>query len=372
MKFASLAVLLAAIIGTAGCGGSDSPKAQNSPPSAAANPDVFVAPEGVKGVQTITVQPRQIPDYLEIPGRVTPDPTRVVHVFPATGGRVIEMRVRPWDRVTKGQTLAILESSDASRAMTDYQKALTDADLKKKTLDRSTDLYAHHAVSEKDLEQAQADARSADAEVKAALDQLHLLGVDPTGASNQLQVVAPRSGVVLDIGAASGELSKSLDAPQPLCTLADLDTVWIEGSLFEKDVKGLRPGTAAQITFSAYPGEKWTGRVSVVGDTVDPTTRTLTVRVVLDNPQLRFKPDMFATVRLLRSFTSGLVLPATAIDREGQKNYVYVGTGNQRFERREVLLGRAVDGSVEVTSGLAAGAVVVSEGAVLLRAATQY
>lgn len=371
MRLASLVLFSAAILGTISCGG-QSPQAQNSQPSAAANSNVFVAPQDVKGIQTIGVQPTQIPDYLEIPGRVTPDPTRVVRVFPATGGRVVEMRVRPWDRVTKGQTLAILESSDASRAMTDYQKALTDADLKKKTLDRSTDLYAHHAVSEKDLEQAQADARSADAEVKAALDQLHLLGVDPAGASNRLQVVAPRSGVVLDIGAASGELSKSLDAPQPLCTLADLDTVWIEGSLFEKDVKGLRPGTAAQITFSAYPGEKWAGRVAVVGDTVDPATRTLTVRVVLDNPQLRFKPDMFATVRLTRSFSSGLLLPATAIDREGQKNYVYVATGNQRFERREVVLGRTVDDRVEVTSGLAAGATVVSDGAILLRAATQY
>ncbi len=302
---------------------------------------------------------------------MTPDPTRVVHVFPVATGRVVEMRVRPWDHVEKGETLATLESSEASRALTDYEKAHTDAELKKKTLDRSTDLYAHHAIAEKDLQQAQADAEAAEAEVKATLDALHLMGVDPAGGTDQLKVLAPRSGVVLDVGAATGELSKSLDAPQPLCTIADLSTIWVEGEIQEQDLKGLKSGAAAQITITAYPEEKWAGRVSVVGDAVDPTTRTLKVRVELANTQLRLKPDMFATVRLLRSSSQGLLIPATAVDREGQKAYAFVGTGNNRFERREVVLGRTLDDNVEIVSGLTAGATIVSEGSVLLRAAAQ-
>jgi membrane fusion protein, heavy metal efflux system len=207
--------------------------------------------------------------------------------------------------------------------------------------------------------------------VKTALAQLHLLGVDPTSASNQLNVLATRSGVVLDVGASTGELSKSLDAPQPLCTIADLDTIWVEGEIFEKDVKGLRAGAAAEITLSAYPGEKWSGRVAVVGDAVDPATRTLKVRVELANPQLRLKPDMFATVRLLRSTAQGLLIPASAVDREGQAAYVFVGAGNNKFERREVVLGRTIDDNLEVVSGLASGAVIVSEGGVLLREAAR-
>jgi len=361
---------LVAILAVAGCGDSAGQKASDSSPTPQATPEVYVATDA-KGIQTMTIQPRPIPDYLEIPGRVAPDPTRVVHVFPATIGRVTEMRVRPWDRVVEGQLLAIIESSEASRALTDYEKARTDASLKKKTLDRSKDLYEHHAIAEKDLQQAEADVQSADAELKTTLDQVHLLGLDPAGATNQLRVLAPRSGVVLDVGAATGELSKSLDAPQPLCTIADLDTIWIEGEIFEKDLKGLRIGSAAQITISAYPGEKWSGRVATVGDAVDPTTRTLKVRVELANPQLRLKPDMFATVRLLRSSSQGLLIPASSVDREGQKAYVFVGTGNNRFARREVALGRTIDDSVEVVSGLTPGAVIVSQGSVLLRAATE-
>jgi membrane fusion protein, heavy metal efflux system len=357
----------------AGCGSSPQQKADAPAPSPAGQvntPEVFVAADA-KGIRTITIQTQSIPEYLEVPGRVVPDPTRVVHVFPATTGRVVEMRVRQWDRVQKGQVLALIESSDASRAMADYEKARADADLKKKTLDRSTDLYSHHAIAERDVQQAEADARSANAEVNTSLDHLHLLGVDPAGPTNQLSVLAPRSGVVLDIGAAPGELSKSVDAPQPLCTLADLDTIWIEGEIFEKDLSGLKSGEPAEITLNAYSGEKWTGRVALVGDAVDPTTRTLKVRIELANPGLRLKPDMFATVRLLRSSSPGLLVPAAAVEHEGQSAYVFVANGNNRFERREVKIGRAVDDNIEITSGLTPGAIIVSEGAVLLRAASQ-
>jgi cobalt-zinc-cadmium efflux system membrane fusion protein len=370
MKLHWFFISLIAVAALAGCGAAADQKTENLPPSQPATLAVYLAADA-KGVQTITVATQQIPDYLEIPGKVAPDPTRVVHVFPATGGRVVEMRVRPWDRVSKGQTLAIIESSEASRALSDYLKARTDAELKKKSLERSNDLFAHHAIAEKDLQQAQADSQSADAEMKAAVDQLHLMGVDPAGSNDQLKVLAPRSGVILDVGAASGEFSKSLDAPQPLCTIADLDTVWIEGEIFEKDVKGLRPGEAAEITLSAYPGEKWSGRISVVGDAVDPATRTLKVRVELANPKLRLKPDMFATVRLLRSTSQGLLIPTAAVDREGQAAFVFVGTGNNKFERRSVTLGRNFGQNIEVVSGLAPGAVIVSEGSVLMRGAAQ-
>jgi membrane fusion protein, heavy metal efflux system len=358
------------ILTAAGCGNSPGQKAPISPPAAPNTPELFIATDA-KGVRAITVQPRTIPEYLEIPGRVTPDPTRVVHVFPTTGGRVIEMMVRPWDHVKKGQTLALIESSDASRAMADYEKARADADLKQKNLERSSDLFAHHAIAEKDLQQAQADAESAKAEVNTGLDHLHLLGVDPAGAPNQLRVLAPRAGIVLDIGASSGELSKSLDAPQPLCTLADLDTVWVEGQIFEKDLNGLKSGVPVEITLNAYPGEKWTGRVSVVGDAVDPVTRTLQLRVELANPRLRLKPEMYATIRLVRSSTQGLMVPATSVEREGDAAYVFFSMGGNRFERRKVVLGRTIDDNIEVTSGLTSGAVIVSEGVVLLRAASQ-
>ena len=301
----------------------------------------------------------------------------MVHVFAAAGGRLLEMTVRPWDHVEQGQTLALLESSDVSRAVSDQAKASTDAQVKKKALDRAADLYAHHAIAEKDLEQAEADWRMAEADEKATLSALHLLGVNPETSgvnpetANQLSVKAPRSGIVLEIGATTGEMSKSLDAPQPLCTIADLSTIWVEGNAFEQDAKMLRAGAAAKVTLNAYPGRSWMGRVGVISDVIDPATRTLKVRVVLANPDVTLKPNMFATVWLLRATTQGIEIPAAAVIREGAKSYVYVAAAADRFERREVTLGRTENDQVQVLTGLKAGEVVVSDGALLLRETPQ-
>src|SRR6201999_316063 len=99
-------------------------------------------------------------------------------------------------------------------------------------------------------------------------------------------------------------------------------------------------------------------------------TRTLKVRVVLPNPQLQLKPDMFATVQLLRSTSRGILIPSASVIREGTAAYVFVTADGKKFERRDVVLGRTDDGNVEVTSGLAPGTTVVSEGALLLRPAS--
>ena len=111
--------------------------------------------------------------------------------------------------------------------------------------------------------------------------------------------------------------------------------------------------------------------MSVVSGVVDPVTRTLKARVILGNPDLRLKPDMFATMRLVRSTALGILIPAASVIRDGAAAYVFVATGENRFERRDVILSRTEDDHVEVISGLSPGAVIVSEGALLLRAAPQ-
>ncbi|HYL10770.1 MAG TPA: efflux RND transporter periplasmic adaptor subunit [Candidatus Acidoferrales bacterium] len=338
------------------------------PPVAESKPSGdFVIPADAKGVQTATLVKQEIPDYLEIPGKIQPDPARVVRVFPPVGGRVTEMKVRPGDHVEQGQTLAVLESSDVSGVRSDYQKAMADAEVKERISQRASLLYENQVLSEREFHQAQADAEIAKAELQRAQARLRQLGLSPDSASDRFEVKAPRKGVVLDIGAALGEFSKSLDAPAPLCTLADLSSVWAVGELYEKDLSRLHAGTPAQVIVSAYAGQKWNAPVSTVSDALDPVTRTLKLRIVLANPGTRLKPEMFATIRLKRSTFSGIVLPVSAVLREGPATYVYLQKAAGHFERRDVTLGRALDRGVEVISGLAPGDVVVTEGALLLR-----
>ena len=360
-------VWLGCAAGLAGCGKSPAPPAA-SPAARDAAVDIVV-PADSRGVRTETVERKEIPDYLEVQGRIQADPTRVVRVFPPVGGRVVAVEVRPGDRVRKGQTLALLESSDVSGARSDYQKARADAEVKDKARERASLLYENQVFSEKDYRQAVADAAIARAELERTRDRLRVLGVSPEGTSNRFVVSAPRAGVVLDIGGAPGEFSKSLDAPAPLCTLADLSTVWAVGEVYEKDIAGLKRGASTQVSVSAYPEQKLSARVVALSDALDPVTRTLKLRVVLDNPGERLKPEMFASIHLLRSSVSGIVIPSSAILREGSSAYVFVQKSPGHFERRGVTLGRALDGGFEVASGLNGGEVIVTEGAPLLRVA---
>ncbi len=365
-------VLFACVVlvgGLAACG-----KSPASGPASAggtsASSDVVLPPDS-RGVRTVTVARAEIADYLDVPGRIQADPTRVVRVFPPVGGRLISVEVRPGDRVRKGQTLALLESSEVTGARADYEKARADNEVKQKALQRASLLFENQVLSEKEFQQARADAEMAEAELRRTLARLRVLGVSPEGASNRFAVVAPRAGVVLDIGAAAGEFSKSLDAPAPLCTVADLSTVWAVGEVYEKDMAGLKVGAPAQVSVSAYSQQKWSARVAAISDALDPVTRTAKLRLVLENPGGRLKPEMFATIRLLRSSLQGLEIPSSAVLREGAANYVFVQKAPGHFERRSVTLGRALNGNVEVTSGLAEGEVVVAEGALLLRVAGQ-
>src|SRR5271154_528740 len=353
MKSVIIVLGLAAALAGCGSGGSKDDTPSNTQNASSPGPE-YVAPDS-NGIQTQTARTSAIPEYLDLPAHIEADPTRVVHVFAPAGGRIVEMKVRPWDRVEKGQTLATLESSDLARAVADYHKALADQQVKQKALARAQDLLDHNAISEKDFEQAQGDAQQSQAEVEAAREQVQVFGMDPDHASTQLLVKAPRAGVILDIGAAPGEFSQALSAPAPLATVADITSVWAVGDIYEQDLSAAKSGQVAQVTLNAYPDQHWAGRVNVVSDAVDPATRTLHVRVVLPNDGGLIKPGMFGSIRILRSSVQGILLPAAAVLREGNDAYVFVAKGNGRFERRPVAIGRTLDGSIEILSGVNAG-----------------
>ncbi len=330
-----------------------------------AGPDPAAAASEIK-VQVVHARPLE--DYLELPGQIQPDPTRVVRVYAPVGGRLVAFQVRPGDHVRAGQTLAVLESGDVAAARADYAKAAADAQLKEEAYRRVADLYAHHAVALKDEQQAQADLAMSRAELQSAGERLRVLGVAAQGNSNDLPVVAPRAGVVVDVSAAAGEFSKSLDSSAPLCTLADLSTVWAVGDLYEKDLARARVGDPVEVRVNAYPDRKWSGRVNQISDTVDPTTRALKLRVVLANPGEFLRPQMFATIRLLQSQHVGLAAPSTAVVREGDSAYIFVVPAPGRYERRTVALGPSLGAQeVEIVSGLKDGDAVVVDGALLVR-----
>jgi cobalt-zinc-cadmium efflux system membrane fusion protein len=172
--------------------------------------------------------------------------------------------------------------------------------------------------------------------------------------------------VVTDVSAAPGEFSKSLESANPLITVADLNTVWMVGDVYEKDFAKVAVGTPVMVTLQAFPGEHWSGHIDSLSGMLDPTTRTLKARVVLPNPTQRLKPEMFGSIRVKAGSHPALIVPTRAIIYEGGTTTVFVKAGG-KTEQRTVTVGQTVDGEVEVLSGLQEGEEVAADGAELLK-----
>ena len=350
LSFVALAIAIA------GCGnsGSEAVKAQSK------------VETNADPVRFVEVVEQSIPDTLDLAAKAQADPTKVVHIFPPASGRVVAVEVKPGDHVRRGQTVAILNSSDVATARSDYAKAKIEADRATRAVERQELLFEHGAAAEKDFIDARAQADASRAELARAQQRLDLLNVKSSASSDSVPLIAPASGVVLDVSAAAGEFSKSLESANPLITVADLNMIWIVGDAYEKDVAKLNRGKPVSITLQAYPDRQWKGRIESISGALDPASRTLKVRVTLSNGDQRIKPEMFGTIHIQSGTHQGLVVPATAIIHEGSTTTAFVKSGG-KTEQRAVTTGLTIGGNVEITSGLHPGDEVAAEGAELLK-----
>jgi cobalt-zinc-cadmium efflux system membrane fusion protein len=354
---AKTAAALAALLALASC----SQSAGSDPAKTPA-----VAQPGGDPVRYVKVVQQSIPETLDLAAKVQADPTKVVRIFPPASGRVIALEVKPGDYVRRGQTVAVLNSSDVASARSDYAKANIEAERSTRAMERQKLLFEHGAAAEKDYIDARALADAARAELARARQRLELLNVSASASVDTVPLVAPANGVVLDVSAAAGEFSKSLESANPLITIADLKTVWIIGDVYEKDVAKLARGKQVEITLQAYPDGRWSGHIDSLSGALDPTTRTLKVRVALPNPDQKLKPEMFGAIHVSAGTHPALVVPAGAIIREGNAATVFLNNAGKP-EQRTVTVGQTVDGNVEILNGLRAGDEVAATGAELLK-----
>lgn len=320
----------------------------------------------VKPVEYVAVSQQAFEDRLELAAKVQPDPTKVFRIFPPASGRILGIEVKPGDNVHRGETLALIDSSDAASARSDYAKAKIESDRAARAADREKALFEHGAIAEKDYIDSRAAADSAEAELARAKQHLEVLDINPAAATDRVPLLSPGRGVVLTVSAAPGEFSKSLDNADPLITMADLSTVWIVGDVFEKDIAKVQPGKQVVISVDAYPGKQWTGRIESLSGALDPTSRTLKVRVALANANEKLKPEMFAAIHVNVGKRDAIVVPDSAVVHQGQSTSVFVQNGNGQPEQRNVTIGQTVDGEVEITAGLQIGQRIAIHGAELL------
>ena len=313
------------------------------------------------------VHMRSTADVLEIPGRVEADPAHLVHIYAPLSGRLMNFTLTPGQEVRKGQPIALLQSGDVAQARADFDKARIEVLRADHALDRGKLMVAHEVMSQADFQELTAVDAAAHAEQERARQRVHELGFSENGTTDTTEITSPISGTVLDVNTANGEMQRSLETANGIATVANLDTVWVTGDLFERDLGTVHPHMPVDILFAAYPGETFHGTIANIGDSFDPSTHAVKVRVVLANPGHRLKPAMFATFRIAQPPQSRIVVPLSAVLHVGNSTGVYIPTSAGKYELRDVKTGATHGSQIEIVSGLRDGDRIVTEGAAFLR-----
>jgi cobalt-zinc-cadmium efflux system membrane fusion protein len=318
-------------------------------------------------IETIEVHPQAVANQLSLAAHVMANPTSVVHIFPPISGRVVELKVLPGQEVSKGQQLGMLQSSDAAQARSDFEKAKIEAARADLQLQRGKELLQHEVLAQRDYDDLKALDDADHAELNRTRQTLQILGFPEDSTSDIIPIRSPITGVVLDVGTATGEMQRSLDNATSIATIADINPIWVVGDLYPRDLGSVKVGQPVEVSVTGYPDQVYHGVIANISDAVDPTTLTLKVRVVLANPGHKLKPQMYATIAVTNQKGSAIVVPSTAVIQNGKDTFVFVETSAGKYARRNVTLGAVHDTTDEIIQGLDAGDKIVSTGAELLR-----
>lgn len=327
-------------------------------------------------IQTYTVAPTKYHKTTAATGVVDFDNDQATSVLAPFGGPVSRLLVSVGDQVKPGDPLAEVDSPDFAAAISAYRKALTTAKTLRQVADMDKDLLQHNGVAQREEEQAQTDAINAEADRDASLQALVSLNLNPQAikdlqASQPISrpggmINSPIAGTVVEKLITPGELLTA--GSTPCFTVADLSRVWVMAQLFGSDLASVSVGDPVEVE-SAIATNTFSGTVDNISALVDPTTRSVMVRVVVDNPGDFLKKQMYVNVRIQsRHENTGLLIPVSAVLRDDVNlPFVYVVQPDGSFARRHVTLGYRMGDQYDIPEGLQAGDQIVVDGAIFIQ-----
>jgi cobalt-zinc-cadmium efflux system membrane fusion protein len=371
-------IAIACLVVLAACHSNDSEQASqmtsfSSKASKSATPQLFNIPQDqMSHVQVVTVEPATLKRTLRLTGAVAYNAFKTTPVISQVGGPVSRILVVPGEHVKEGQAMLEVSSPDYSQLLDAYLKAADSQRLASKNFTRAQELYAHHAIAEKDLEQAESDRNQAQADLNAAEQGMKILGIkDPSRlasapSSAQIPVLAPISGEVVERLVSPGQVVQA--GQTQAFTISDLSTVWVLANVYQADLAYVQSGDDVVVQTDAYPGS-FHGKISYVSPALDPNTRTLQARIIVDNPGEKLKRDMYCTVTVTAGTISNVVaVPDSSVLRDDNNQpFVYVSTGTNQFGRRGVDLGESQNGQTRILKGISVGEKVVCDGSLFLQ-----
>ncbi|WP_254424570.1 efflux RND transporter periplasmic adaptor subunit [Rhodanobacter sp. C05] len=371
-------MLIAVMLSSAGCSSRNDNKTDSSAQTAATTvSNVTLTADQRQHIQLYTVAASQFHQTVQAIGAVDFDNDQATSVLAPISGPVSRLLVSPGDKVKKGDPLAVVDSPDFAVAISTYSKALVTATNSRRLADADKDLVQHNGVSQREYEQAQTDAASAEADRDAALQALVSLNVDPRTIKDiqagrpvshvvEGMIRSPISGIVVEKLITPGLLLQA--GTTPCFTVADLSRVWVMAQISGADLASVSVGDTADVE-TGIAGNKISGTVDNISALVDPDTRAVVARVVVANPKGLLKKQMYVRVQIHSGQpSSGTLIPVSAILRDDENlPFVYAVQPDGSFARQHVTLGHRVGDQYDIPDGLKAGDQVVVNGGLFIQ-----
>ncbi len=369
-----------AIVSLLGC--HKEPEKAAGPPEPKVEGEKVVFPSDAPQLNSLSVQtakPRTLA-ITHLTGRLYWNDQTTVRVFTPVAGRVTQVLADLGDPISVGTPLAEIDSPDFGQALADARTSAGNLAAAEKAFNRSKDLLNHQAAAQKDVEAAEAAYTAALAERDRAAARLANYGGSDKSTNALYNLRSPIAGVLVEKNINPGQELRAdqmlANAPNlfaPLFVISDPTKLWLQVDVAEADLSTLQPGQTLRIySTNAFPGRVFDGTIEKIGGTMDPATRTVKVRAVVNNPDKLLKAEMYVMVDVVQDGNqlaeAGVEIPSKAIFMKGDDSYLFVENSPGQFERKLVKVGIEQDGKIPVLIGVRPGDKVVTEGALLLQA----
>lgn len=289
---------------------------------------------------------KPVRNEIKLFGKIVADNNKLAHVFPIVSGNVVKIYAELGDPVKQGQILATIRSGEVAEFERERMDALNDVALAEKNVQVSKDLLAGKLASEKDLLASERELDKAKAELQRINEVYKIYNLQGGALYN---ITAPISGFIIEKNINQNELIRS-DEGDDVFAIAQIDEVWVLANVNESEIGLINPGVDAAIHTISYPDRKFVGKVDRTFNILDPTTKSMKVRVKMPNADHALKPEMSATVTLSyeepRSLPS---VPSTAVVFDKSKYWVMVFKDREHIETRQVEIHRELGGTTYIT-----------------------
>ncbi len=335
------------------------------------HPDVKVADEQafvlsdtmMKRIELYTAITEPIQLQLKLAGKIVADENKLVEIYPLVGGSVAEVNVELGDYIKKGKVLAVIKSGEVA----DFERELIDAQsdllVAQKKLKVAEDLYDSKLAAEKDVMTARNEVNKTQAELGRLKEIFSIYGIDKKA---EYQVKSPISGFVIE-KKVTHDMQLRSDKSDNIFTIAEINDVWVNANVYESDISKIQENMVAEVKALSYPDTTFTGKVDKIYNILDPQTKTMKVRIQLNNANYALKPEMNASVTLKYKEGGNMIaVPSESIIFDRSKNYVMVFKDKFTIETREVEVYKQVGNITYIKKGLTDGEKIISKNQLLI------